>query len=43
MDVVFTHANRLIVLDRGEILVSGAPLEVRANPQVQRIYLGNRH
>ena len=43
MDVVFAHASRLIVLNRGEILVTGAPLEVRANPQVQRIYLGNRH
>ncbi len=43
MDVVFTHASRLIVLNRGEILATGAPLEVRANRQVQRIYLGSRH
>ena len=43
MDVVFAHASRMIVLNRGEILATGAPLEVRANPQVQRIYLGNRH
>ncbi len=43
MDVVFAHASRMIVLNRGEILASGAPLEVRANPHVQRIYLGNRH
>jgi branched-chain amino acid transport system ATP-binding protein len=43
MDVVFTHASRLIVLNRGEILATGAPLEVRANRQVQRIYLGSRN
>ncbi len=43
MDVVFAHASRMIVLNRGEILASGVPLEVRADPQVQRIYLGNRH
>lgn len=43
MDVVFTHASRLLVLNRGEILASGSPAEVRANEQVQRIYLGSRH
>lgn len=43
MDVVFTHANRVLVLNRGQILASGQPAEVRANAEVQRIYLGSRH
>ena len=43
MDVVFTHASRMIVLNRGELIAQGPPQEVRANPEVQRIYLGSRH
>ena len=43
MDVVFAHANRVIVLDRGRLVASGTPQEVRADPEVQRIYLGSRH
>jgi branched-chain amino acid transport system ATP-binding protein len=43
MDVVFAHANRVIVLNRGELIASGEPQTVRADPQVQRIYLGARH
>jgi len=40
MDVVFTHADRIIVLDRGRLIAAGTPAEVRANPQVQAVYLG---
>jgi branched-chain amino acid transport system ATP-binding protein len=40
MDVVFAHADRIIVLDRGRIIAAGAPEEVRADKQVQRVYLG---
>ena len=43
MDVVFKHANRMIVLNRGRLIAGGVPTEVRANPEVQRIYLGSRH
>ncbi len=43
MDVVFAHASRMIVLNRGELIAAGAPAEVRADPEVQRIYLGSRH
>jgi branched-chain amino acid transport system ATP-binding protein len=43
MDVVFKHANRMIVLNRGQLIAGGAPAEVRANEEVQRIYLGSRH
>jgi len=40
MDVVFTHADRIIVLNRGELVTEGSPTEVRANNKVQEIYLG---
>ena len=40
MDVVFAHAKRIIVLERGGVIAEGAPDEVRADPHVQRIYLG---
>ena len=43
MDVVFAHATRMIVLNRGQLIAQGAPQDVRANPEVQRIYLGSRH
>jgi branched-chain amino acid transport system ATP-binding protein len=40
MDAVFAHADRILVLVRGEIIAAGTPEEVRANPEVQRVYLG---
>ena len=43
MDVVFAHANRVIVLDRGLLVAAGSPAAVRADPEVRRIYLGSRH
>ena len=42
MDVVFAHADRLVVLDRGRVIAAGMPAEVRANPEVQQVYLGSR-
>lgn len=43
MDVVFAHADRIIVLDRGRLIASGSGAEVRANPEVQAVYLGSGH
>jgi branched-chain amino acid transport system ATP-binding protein len=43
MEVVFTHSDRIIVLNRGELVAEGTPEAVRNNPQVQEIYLGSRH
>jgi len=40
MDVVFGHADRVIVLDRGRIIAEGPPAAIRANAQVQAVYLG---
>ena len=42
MDVVFAHATRMIVLNRGELIAEGDPQAVRADPEVRRIYLGSR-
>ena len=43
MDVVFAHADRIIVLDRGRLIAGGLPADVRANPDVQAVYLGGGH
>lgn len=43
MEVVFTHSDRIIVLNRGELVAGGTPAEVRENNKVQEIYLGSRH
>ncbi|HEY8383291.1 MAG TPA: ABC transporter ATP-binding protein [Microvirga sp.] len=43
MDVVFGHADRVLVLLRGEIIAAGTPDEVRADPRVRQAYLGDEH
>jgi branched-chain amino acid transport system ATP-binding protein len=40
MDVVFRHADRILVLSRGQLIADGRPDEVRRNPEVQAVYLG---
>jgi branched-chain amino acid transport system ATP-binding protein len=40
MDVVFGHADRLLVLARGELIAEGKPEDVRARQDVRDIYLG---
>ncbi|MFL6663589.1 MAG: ABC transporter ATP-binding protein [Rhizobacter sp.] len=40
MDVVFGHADRVIVLARGELIAAGEPQAVRDDPQVREVYLG---
>ncbi|PIE13177.1 MAG: ABC transporter ATP-binding protein [Rhodobacterales bacterium] len=40
MDVVFTHAHRILVLNRGELIAEGSGAEIRENPLVQEVYLG---
>ncbi|MFN3462210.1 MAG: ABC transporter ATP-binding protein [Oceanibaculum sp.] len=41
MDVVFGHADRVLVLNRGRLLAEGTPAAVRDNPQVRETYLGS--
>jgi branched-chain amino acid transport system ATP-binding protein len=40
MDVVFAHADRVIVLARGRLIAGGRPSEIRDHPKVQEVYLG---
>lgn len=40
MDVVFAHADRMIVLARGRLIAQGKPAEVREDPLVQQVYFG---
>lgn len=41
MDVVFRHADTVMVLDHGMLVASGTPAAVRADTHVQAIYLGS--
>ncbi len=42
MDVVFAMARGILVMHQGRIISRGTPQEVRADPDVQRVYLGVR-
>jgi len=40
MDVVFTFADRIIVLARGKLIADGDPRSVREDPLVREVYFG---
>ena len=40
MDLVFSHADRITVLNYGQVLMEGSPDEVRGSDVVRDIYLG---
>jgi len=41
MDVVFAHADRIIVLARGQLIASGAPQAIRDHEKVREVYFGS--
>ena len=41
MDVVFAYADRILVINRGRLIAEGPPEKVRADREVQAIYLGS--
>jgi branched-chain amino acid transport system ATP-binding protein len=41
MDVVFGVADRILVLNRGELIVEGDGPTIRADPRVREVYLGS--
>ena len=41
MDVVFGIADRILVLNRGELIAEGDGAAIRANPRVREVYLGS--
>ncbi len=40
MQVVFSISRRIMVLHQGRLIAEGSPEEVRRNPEVQKVYLG---
>jgi len=41
MDVVFEHADRVLVMARGTLIAQGTPAQVQADAQVQAVYFGS--
>jgi branched-chain amino acid transport system ATP-binding protein len=41
MDVVFEHADRVLVMARGALIAQGTPAQVQADRQVQAVYFGS--
>ena len=43
MEVVFSIAQKIAVLHQGRLIAEGTPEAVQQNPDVRRVYLGERH
>ncbi len=41
MDVVFGVSDRILVLNRGQLIAEGGPADIRADPRVRAVYLGS--
>jgi branched-chain amino acid transport system ATP-binding protein len=42
MDVVFEHADRVLVMARGSLIAQGTPQDIEHNPEVQTVYFGKK-
>jgi branched-chain amino acid transport system ATP-binding protein len=42
MDLVFRFARQITVMVQGEILLTASPGEIKDDPRVKAVYLGNR-
>ena len=42
MEVVFSIAQEIAVLHQGRMIAEGRPEDVRRDPEVRRVYLGER-
>ena len=42
MDVVFRHADEILVLHRGRVIAQGKPNDIKNNQEVKEIYFGSR-
>jgi branched-chain amino acid transport system ATP-binding protein len=40
MEVVFSISERILVLHQGRLIAGGSPEEIRNNPDVRKVYLG---
>jgi branched-chain amino acid transport system ATP-binding protein len=40
MDVVFAHADRILVMARGRLIAEGDAAAIQADPKVQEVYFG---
>ncbi len=43
MEIVFSIAQRIMVMRHGRTIIQGTPEEVRSNPEVQEAYLGEEY
>lgn len=43
LDIAMTLSDRVTIMQDGRIVTTGTPDEIAANPDVQRIYLGDHH
>ena len=43
MEIVLDLADKITVLNRGQVIAEGAPSEIRSNEEVQQVYLGSSY